>query len=180
MVDVLHHIESSVTFLQEVRRVLQPNGRLIFCEPAITSAGYHLFHKEPVDMSVDPLAALTVDPNKRPGFDSGNSSLAGWPVSRRAGPLCLGTLLERVDRFAFAVYPLLPEMLARRLLRLEWLSRGLSGRLFAFRLLAGGRRAVRASISGRRTALQIRGFEWPASPRARRRFTCPARKLTPT
>ena len=58
MVDVLHHIENPLRFFQEALRVLRPNGRLIFCEPAITPLSgvfYRLFHDEPVDMSVNPL-----------------------------------------------------------------------------------------------------------------------------
>jgi SAM-dependent methyltransferase len=149
MVDVLHHIESSLTFLREVQRVLRPNGRLIFCEPAITPLSgifYRLFHEEPVDMSVDPLAVVTFDPNKPP-WDS-NQAIPTLVVGRFRAALARavpGLALETVERFAFAAYPLsggfqrwclLPESLVRPLLKLEWLSRGLFGRLCAFRLLA--------------------------------------------
>jgi len=36
MVDVLHHIESPLTALREITRVLIPGGRFIMCEPGIT------------------------------------------------------------------------------------------------------------------------------------------------
>lgn len=149
MVDVLHHIESSLTFLREVQRVLRPNGRLIFCEPAITPLSgvfYRLFHEEPVDMSVDPLAVVTFDP-KKPPWDS-NQAIPTLLVGRFRAALARavpGLQLETIERFAFAAYPLsggfqpwclLPESLARPLLKLEWLSRGLLGRICAFRLLA--------------------------------------------
>jgi SAM-dependent methyltransferase len=149
MVDVLHHIESPLRFLQEIERALQPNGRLIFCEPAITPLSgifYRLFHDEPVDMSVDPLAAVTIRPDKDP-WDS-NQAIPTLLVGRfrdalaRAVP---GLKLETIERFSFAAYPLsggfqtwcaLPNALARPLLQLEWLSRHVFGRLAAFRLLA--------------------------------------------
>src|SRR5512139_410032 len=69
MVDVLHHVGSPLRFLQEAERVLKPDGRLIFCDPAITPLSgifYRFFHEEPVDMSVDPLAAATVSADKDP------------------------------------------------------------------------------------------------------------------
>jgi SAM-dependent methyltransferase len=149
MVDVLHHIESSLTFLKEVQRVLRPNGRLIFCEPAntpLSSVFYRLFHEEPVDMSVDPLATVTFNPKKSP-WDS-NQAIPTLLVGRFRAALARavpGLVLEKVERFAFAAYPLsggfqtwslLPESLVRPLLKLEWLSRRLFGRLCAFRLMA--------------------------------------------
>jgi SAM-dependent methyltransferase len=149
MVDVLHHIESPLRFLQEVQRVLQPNGRLIFCEPAITPLSglfYRLFHDEPVNMSADPLATVTISADKNP-WDS-NQAIPTLLIGRfrealaRAVP---GLKLENVERFSFAAYPLsggfkpwclLPKPIARPLLKLEWLSRHIFGRLAAFRLLA--------------------------------------------
>ena len=149
MVDVLHHIESPLRFLQEIERVLRPGGRLIFCEPAITPLSgifYRLFHEEPVDMSADPLAATTISADKDP-WDS-NQAFPTLLVGKYRDALARavpGLKLERVDRFSFAAYPLsggfqpwcaLPDALARPLLKLEWLSRHLFGRLAAFRLLA--------------------------------------------
>jgi SAM-dependent methyltransferase len=154
MVDVLHHIESTVSFLQEVQRVLRPGGRLIFCEPAITPVSrmfYGLFHEEPVDMSIDPLATLAFDPKKSP-WDA-NQAIPTLLVGRFREALARsvpGLLLEKVDRFAFVVYPLsggfqdwslLPAPLARPFLQLEWLCRRLLGRFIAFRLLAVYRKA---------------------------------------
>ena len=149
MVDVLHHIESPLRFLQEIQRVLLPNGRLIFCEPAITPLSglfYRLFHDEPVDMSANPLAAVTISADKDP-WDS-NQAIPTLLVGRfrealaRAVP---GLTLENVERFSFAAYPLsggfqpwclLPKLIVRPLLKLEWLSRHIFGRMAAFRLLA--------------------------------------------
>lgn len=155
MIDVLHHIGSPLRFLPEVQRVLVPNGRLIFCEPAITplnQLSYRMFHDEPVDMSVDPLATLAFDPDKSP-WDS-NQAIPTLLVDRYRAEFARivpGLVLEGVSRFSFLAYPLsggfqpwclLPQILVRPLLKLEWLGRRLLGRACAFRLLATYRRTA--------------------------------------
>ncbi len=155
MVDVLHHIGSPLRFLQEAERVLKPEGRLICCEPAITPLSnifFRLFHDEPVDMTADPLAATIVNPGKDP-WDS-NQAIPTLLVGRYRNALARavpGLVLKRVERFSFVAYPLsggfrpwslLPTLLARPLLELEWLSRGLFGRLAAIRLIAVYRRTA--------------------------------------
>jgi SAM-dependent methyltransferase len=149
MVDVLHHVESPLLFLQEAQRVLRPGGRLIVCEPAITPVSgvfYRRFHPEPVDMSADPLASRAISPDKHP-WDSNQATptlLAGRYRSRLAAMLP-GLTLTRLDRFSFLAYPLsggfrdwslLPHVLAAPLLRAEWGVRKIFGPLAAFRLLA--------------------------------------------
>jgi SAM-dependent methyltransferase len=69
LLDVLHHIQYPRKFLSEATRVLQPGGRLIILEPAITPGSwlfYRFFHPEPVDLSVDPLADGNVDTSRDP------------------------------------------------------------------------------------------------------------------
>ena len=153
MVDVLHHIESPLLFLKEAARVLRPGGRLVFCEPAITPLSgpfYRMFHDEPVDMSVDPLAVGDISADKDP-WDSNQAIptlLTGRfrDALRHAVP---GLELERVERFSFIAYPLsggfrpwsmIPNALVRPLLSAEWAMRNVFGRLAAFRLLASYRR----------------------------------------
>lgn len=153
MVDVLHHIESPLRFLQESHRVLRPQGRLIFCEPAITPLSgvfYRLFHEEPVDMSADPLAAADISADKDP-YDS-NQAIPTLLLGRYRAALARavpGLAVERIEWFSFLAYPLsggfqpwslLPKAVARPLLELEWMARGWLGRLAAFRLLAVVRR----------------------------------------
>lgn len=153
MVDVLHHIGSPLRFLEEIQRVLEPNGRLIFCEPAITPLSgifYRLFHEEPVDMSADPLAAETISADKDP-WDS-NQAIPTLLVGKYRDVLARmvpGLTFESMDRFSFLAYPLsggfqpwslLPTFLARPLLQFEWMFRRTIGPAAAFRLLAVYRR----------------------------------------
>jgi SAM-dependent methyltransferase len=149
MVDVLHHIESPLSFFQEAQRVLRPGGRLIFCEPAITplsSVFYRLFHEEPFDMTVNPLLTDTISADKSP-WDS-NQAIPTLLVGRFRTALAAQIhQLEfaNVDFFSFLAYPLsggfkswslLPGPVARPLLAIEWSLRKLLGKIAGFRLLA--------------------------------------------
>ena len=72
MLDVLHHLERPIDFLNEAARLLDRGGRLAMMEPAMTTVGrwfYHRFHEEPVDMTADPYALVTIDPDRDP-FDA--------------------------------------------------------------------------------------------------------------
>jgi len=154
MVDVLHHIEFPLHALQEFHRVLRPDGRLIFCEPAITPLGglfYRLFHEEPVDMSADPLAEGTISEGRDPWLSNqAIPTLLTGKYRDRLATLLPGLQLATIERFSFLAYPLsggfkqwslLPSALAQPLLSAEWSVRRLLGPLAAFRLLAVYRRA---------------------------------------
>ncbi len=149
LVDVLHHLERPVRFLAEAERVLAPDGRLIFCEPAITPLGglvYRFFHHEPVDMRADPL----IDGPPTPGRDPyhSNQAIPTLLTGRYRAALAekLPNLpLVKLERFSFAAYllsggfrswSLLPRFAAGAVLRAEWALRGLLGPLAALRLLA--------------------------------------------
>lgn len=148
MMDVLHHIENPVLALIEAQRVLRPKGRLVACEPAITpisSIFYRLMHREPVDMSANPLTEGPITAGRDP-FASNQAIptlLAGRfrDALKRAVP---GLELISVDWFSFLAYPLsggfqpwsaLPTAIANLLLAVEWKSRRVIGRLAAFRML---------------------------------------------
>jgi SAM-dependent methyltransferase len=149
MVDVLHHIESPALFLLEAERILQPGGRLIFCEPAITplsSIFYNNFHPEPVDMTTDPLGGRAITSTKDP-WDSNQAipTLLTGKYRDDVEQLVPRLALQRVELFSFVAYPLsggfrewslLPAPLARPLLALEWAFRRVFGKLAAFRMLA--------------------------------------------
>lgn len=149
MVDVLHHLESPARFLKEAERVLRSNGRLVFCEPAITPLSgifYRLFHEEPFDLAADPLASETVTTGRNP-WDS-NQGIPTLLVGRHreaVARLAPALALRSVDYFSFLSYPLsggfkpwslLPATAVAPLSALEWRLRGIFGRLAAFRLLA--------------------------------------------
>jgi SAM-dependent methyltransferase len=72
MLDVMHHLERPIEFLKEAARVLGPGGRLAMIEPAMTTVAhrfYDRFHDEPVDMTADPFAPVTINPSRDP-FDA--------------------------------------------------------------------------------------------------------------
>jgi len=73
MIDVLHHLEYTPDFFNEVERILEPGGRLILLEPAITPGSWFflsLFHPEPINLRQDPYKkSLPADPAREP-FDA--------------------------------------------------------------------------------------------------------------
>jgi SAM-dependent methyltransferase len=65
-------MESPPAFFREASRVLLPNGRIIFIEPAITPVSrvfLGLFHPEPIDLSINPCTKRETDPSRKP-FDA--------------------------------------------------------------------------------------------------------------
>ena len=149
MVDVLHHIEFPIRSLREIANALEPGGRLIMCEPAITpisSIFYRHFHPEPVDMTADPLVDGAISPDKDP-FDSNQAipTLLTGRDRERLSNTVPELRLQSLEYFSFIAYPLsggfrpwslIPLSLARPLLSIEWELRKIFGRLAAFRLLA--------------------------------------------
>jgi SAM-dependent methyltransferase len=72
LLDVLHHLPSPRRFFAEAVRVLRPGGRLVMCEPYISTLSYlvyKLFHDEPLAWRVDPLADHAAGDARDP-FDS--------------------------------------------------------------------------------------------------------------
>jgi len=149
MVDVLHHVEFPILFLEEASRVLRQGGRLIMIEPAITwgsSLFYRVLHHEPVRMSADPLAVG--EPNaRRDPYDS-NQAIPTLLMSRdrrRLEQRLPSLRLSRIDWFALWVYPLsggfkpwslLSDRAGCALLALEKKLEPAIGRLLGFRLMA--------------------------------------------
>jgi SAM-dependent methyltransferase len=148
MVDVLHHIEFPILFLQEAQRVLRAGGRCIMVEPGITLGStlfYRFFHPEPVRMSADPLIEGAPNADRDP-YDS-NQAIPTLLVGRERARLAklIPTLsLIQTDWFSLIVYPLsggfkpwamLSDRAGGYLLALEKKLEPLLGRVFAFRLL---------------------------------------------
>lgn len=146
-VDVLHHIERPRRFLAEVDRVLQPGGRLILLEPAITPVSrlfYHLFHPEPVILDADPLAAGPLSPDRDP-FDANQAipTLLFGRFRKQLQQAFPGLDIVHLERLGLFAYPLsggfrpwclLPGSCVGILLRLEQRVTPLVGWLMAFRL----------------------------------------------
>ena len=148
-IDVLHHVQYPVRLLTEAERVLEPGGRLVLIEPAITPLSrvvFRLGHPEPVDLRADPLAEGEPDGHKHP-MDS-NQALPTLLATRRhrdrLEQRVPGLRLVRCEHLSLAAYPLsggfrpwnlAPAGLIGPLLRLEnWLAPTV-GSLLAFRLL---------------------------------------------
>jgi SAM-dependent methyltransferase len=147
--DVLHHLAAPARFFQEAARVLRAGGRIVLCEPYISpvsSVVYRLFHPEPVDMGVQPLAEHGA-PDKDP-FAS-NQAISTL-LCRKEGqrelewsfPMLKMVCFERMAGLSYAATggfsrpPLLPVGLWRVLLALEDRLPVAVYRLIGFRLLA--------------------------------------------
>jgi SAM-dependent methyltransferase len=134
MLDVLHHLERPIEFLNEASRVLKPGGHLAMMEPAMTPLArrfYDRFHEEPVDMGADPFAAVVVDPERDP-FDANQAIptlLFATPAARLRTEARIPSLrIVSVKWLSLLAYPmsggfqswsLLPAALVRPLLALE-------------------------------------------------------------
>ncbi len=146
--DVLHHLERPRRVLVEAARVLTPGGRLVMVEPAITPLSfvfYKLFHREPVDMAVDPLADGALTPGRDPYlsnqavptllFGRFGRALAGAVPTLELGERRSISLWAYPLSGGFQRWSLLPAAAAPALLAIEHALEPLLGRLIGFRLL---------------------------------------------
>jgi SAM-dependent methyltransferase len=148
MLDVLHHIEYPLLFLQRAARCLRKGGRIVMVEPAITwgsSLFYRFVHPEPVDMSADPLAIGEPDPARDP-YDANQAipTLIATRERARFHARVPELRIIKVEWFAFAVYPLsggfktwslIPNPWAKSLLSLERRLEARFGSILGFRML---------------------------------------------
>jgi SAM-dependent methyltransferase len=149
LLDVLHHLSAPAKFFQESVRVLRPGGRIVLCEPYISpvsSVVYRLFHPEPVDMRVQPLAEHGARDKDPFASNQAISTLLCRKEGRRDLERLFPQLkMARFERMAGLSYPatggfsrppLLSVSLWRGLLALEDRLPAVAYRLIGFRLLA--------------------------------------------
>jgi SAM-dependent methyltransferase len=112
MLDVLHHLERPIEFLQEAARVLKPGGRLAMIEPAMTTLArrfYDRFHEEPVDMKADPFAPVAIKPDRDP-FDANQAIptllFANAPARKLVEQTIPSLRVRSVEWFSLFAYPL--------------------------------------------------------------------------
>ena len=147
-IDVLHHVQYPVRFVDEAVRTLRPGGRVVLIEPAITPVSrivFKLGHPEPVDLRADPLADGAPDRDKHP-MDSNQAlpTLLAGRHRRRVEQRFPDLRLLRHEHLSLAAYPLsggfrswnlVPPRAVGPFLRMEATLAPLLGRLMGFRLL---------------------------------------------
>lgn len=133
--DILHHLETPLSFLKEAERVLVAGGRLILLEPWVTPFSYLVYrylHQEDCDLKAHPLEgnAIRSADGKRP-FD-GNQAIPYLLFSPQALaktlshlPYCRVLVIEPFCLFAYLLsfgfkrVSLLPEVLYPWVSKLE-------------------------------------------------------------
>jgi SAM-dependent methyltransferase len=150
MLDVLHHLERPIIFLEEAARILKPAGRVAMIEPAMTPLArrfYERFHEEPVDMTVDPFAPVAINPARDP-FDANQAIptlLFARPEARRHVEVTIPSLrvvsVRWLSLFAYPMsggfqsWSLMPAALLRPTLWFEERLPDAIRKQFAFRMM---------------------------------------------
>jgi len=110
--DVIHHLQRPLSFLRQAAAALQPCGRLVLCEPALSPWGrlvYGLAHHEPVDLRWDLFGLDKLPPDPDPGHTFTNLAIAEmlfWRERARTLTAVPQLRLHAASKFAFLLYPL--------------------------------------------------------------------------
>lgn len=150
MLDVLHHLERPIEFLEEASRVLKPGGRLAMIEPAMTALArifYHHLHVEPVDMNADAFAGGAINSDRDP-FDANQAIptllFATSSACRRVEAVIPSLRVRSVEWLSLFAYPLsggfqgwslMPAALVGPMLALEEKIPAMVRRKIAFRMM---------------------------------------------
>jgi len=110
--DVIHHLQRPLSFLRQAAAALQPGGRLVLCEPALSPWGrlvYGLAHHEPANPRWNLFGLDGVPPEPDPGHTFTNMAIAEilfWRERARALAALPQLRLHSARKFAFLLYPL--------------------------------------------------------------------------
>src|SRR5579872_1814102 len=110
--DVLHHLRRPLDFLLQAVAALKPGGRLILCEPALSTWSkfvYGRFHHEPMDISWDPFAPEETSARADSVMEFANEAIPEiifWRKRERTMRMLAGSTLVRAHKFGFLLYPL--------------------------------------------------------------------------
>lgn len=150
MIDVLHHLERPVVFLNEASRILRPGGVVAMIEPGMSTLAYPFYryiHQEPADMRVDPFLSSPTRSSRDPydGNQAIPTVLFRGTNRSRLTELVPRLRVRQIDWLGLFAFPLsggfkswclIPSQLARALVKIEdRLPRPLQ-EFFGFRMLA--------------------------------------------
>lgn len=107
--DVLHHLESPVSFFRELERVLRPKGRVVMMEPYVSWLSFPVYrwlHAEGMTWSVDPLQKGTGE-GKEP-FEGNQAvpTLLFGKHRKRFSRLFPSLRIAREEKMDILIYPM--------------------------------------------------------------------------
>ena len=109
--DCIHHLQRPLHFLRRAAAALQPGGRLILCEPAITLWSRFIwtnFHHEPIDTDWDLFGLDPLPPEPDPGHTFANGGIPEilfWKHRAKTLQLLPSLRLVEARKFGFFLGP---------------------------------------------------------------------------
>ncbi|MGD0092209.1 MAG: methyltransferase domain-containing protein [Planctomycetota bacterium] len=109
--DVLHHLQRPLHFLRQAATALQPGGRLVLCEPAVTPWARLIYslHHERLDTRWDLFGLDGTPPEPDPGHTFANMAIPEvlfWKERARTLAAVPQLRLLSAHKFGFLLYPL--------------------------------------------------------------------------